>query len=157
MVKVLFVCMGNICRSPTAEGTFRHIVEQGGLSDEFHIDSAGTIDFHIGDPPDVRAQETALRYGVDITRLRARQVNSNDFHIFDYVLAMDRENFQGLNQICPEGRGNRLHMFCDFHPDASIREVPDPYYGGTRGFDTVFDLVMKASKGLLEHIQKRPV
>jgi protein-tyrosine phosphatase len=152
-IKVLFVCMGNICRSPTAQGVFRAMVEREGLSERILTDSAGTIDYHIGGLPDRRARETALKRGVDLSDLRARLVTVSDFEAFDYVVAMDRSNFQDLSALCPPGLEDRLHMFLDFAPDQPVREVPDPYYGGTAGFERVFDLVEEASRGLLTRIK----
>ncbi|MET0026500.1 MAG: low molecular weight protein-tyrosine-phosphatase [Candidatus Thiodiazotropha sp.] len=152
-IKVLFVCMGNICRSPTAQGVFRAMVAEEGLNDRILTDSAGTIDYHIGGLPDRRARETALKRGVDLSDLRARQVNVEDFEAFDYIVAMDRSNYQDLSALCPPGLETRLHMFLDFAPDQPVREVPDPYYGGKAGFDRVFDLVEEASRGLLSRIR----
>jgi len=135
MVNVLFVCLGNICRSPTAEGVFRDLVEREGLSDKIHTDSAGTHAYHIGEPPDSRAQDEAKRRGIDISGLRGRQARAADFKDFDYVLAMDRSNHQNLLSICPLDMEQRLSMFLDFAPGIDRREVPDPYYEG--GFDSV--------------------
>ncbi|MCU7933410.1 MAG: low molecular weight phosphotyrosine protein phosphatase [Candidatus Thiodiazotropha sp. (ex Dulcina madagascariensis)] len=153
-IRVLFVCMGNICRSPTAQGIFRAMVETEGLSDRIVTDSAGTIDYHVGGKPDRRARETALKRGVDLNDLRARQVMVEDFDQFDYVVAMDRSNYHDLLDLCPSGREGRLHLFLDFAPHLPVREVPDPYYGGAAGFDRVFDLVEAASKGLLQRIRQ---
>lgn len=155
MVKVLFVCMGNICRSPTAHGVFREMVRREGLEDRIVTDSAGTHAYHVGEPPDRRAQETAVRRGIDMSDLRARRAEPQDFHDFDYVLAMDQDNYQGLSGICPEGMQDRLQMFMDFAPDMRTREVPDPYYGGASGFEHVFDLVEAAAAGLLADIRQR--
>ncbi|MBT3059487.1 MAG: low molecular weight protein-tyrosine-phosphatase [Candidatus Thiodiazotropha sp.] len=151
-VSILFVCMGNICRSPTAQGVFRELVAQQGLSDYIATDSAGTIDYHSGSKPDRRARETAIKRGLDLSDLRARMVTAEDFELFDYVVAMDRSNYADLLALCPEGREERLHLFLDYAPQQPIREVPDPYYGGPAGFDRVFDLVEEASRGLLEKI-----
>lgn len=154
-VKVLFVCMGNICRSPTAEGVFRHLVREAGLDGQIHTDSAGTHAYHVGEPPDRRAQATAASRGIQLDDLRARRVSAEDFHEFDYVLAMDNDNHYMLASLCPEGREDRLHMFLAFAPHLTIREVPDPYYGGPQGFEQVFDMVEHASRGLLEDIRTR--
>ncbi|ODB94872.1 phosphotyrosine protein phosphatase [Candidatus Thiodiazotropha endoloripes] len=154
-VNVLFVCMGNICRSPTAQGVFRDIVEKAGLSDRIITDSAGTIDYHVGGKPDRRARETANKRGIDLTDLRARQVRVSDFDQFDYVLAMDRSNYEDLSALCPSGEEHRLHLFMDFAPARKEQEVPDPYYGGAAGFENVFDMVEEASRGLLEHIRQQ--
>ena len=154
-VQVLFVCMGNICRSPTAEGVFRHLVRSEGLESVITTDSAGTLDYHVGKPPDRRAQATAHNRGIDIGDLRARRVVEEDFERFDYVLAMDHDNYTNLAEICPSGYEERLFYFLDFADDVKHREVPDPYYGGAKGFELVFDMVEKASKGLLGDIRQR--
>lgn len=154
-VSVLFVCMGNICRSPTAEGVFRHIVEQEGLDEHIHIDSAGTHAYHVGEQPDSRAQQTARSRGIDLSRQRARKVCHDDFEQFDYVLAMDNDNHAILTSMCPAGNDECLSLFLDFAAQRAESEVPDPYYGGPQGFEHVFDLVEDASRGLLEDIRKR--
>ena len=151
--KVLFVCMGNICRSPTAEGVFRQLVEQQGLAGQISVDSAGTHDYHIGDPPDARSQAAAARRGYALSSLRARQVTIEDFARFDYVLAMDEDNLSLLQQQCPDEYCGRLKLFLEFAKDRELREVPDPYYGGAQGFAEVLDLVESAARGLLEHIR----
>lgn len=156
-VRVLFVCMGNICRSPTAHGVFRKLVEQAGLGDRIEIDSAGTHAYHEGEPPDRRAQETARRRGIDMGDLRARRARAEDFDDFDYILAMDQDNYHSLSALCPEGRGleRRLMLLMDFAPQMRTREVPDPYYGASGGFETVYDMVEAAVAGLLEDIRRR--
>ncbi|WP_043758201.1 low molecular weight protein-tyrosine-phosphatase [Imhoffiella purpurea] len=154
-VKVLFVCMGNICRSPTAHGVFRKLVVDAGLSRLIEIDSAGTHAYHLGETPDRRARETALTRGIDIGDLRARRAIAEDFHRFDYILAMDRDNYECLAEICPAGMEPKLRLFLDFAPDLSVREVPDPYYGGQRGFERVFDMVELAAQGLLADVTSR--
>jgi len=151
---ILFVCMGNICRSPTAEGIFRHIVEQQGLSDSFTLDSAGTHAYHVGAPPDHRAQETAESRGIDLSDLRGRKVTVNDFETFDYVLAMDKDNLNSLKDLYPSAKDSQLKLFLDFASDLNFDEVPDPYYGGTKGFEKVFDMLENASKGLINHIKE---
>lgn len=153
MVNVLFVCLGNICRSPTAEGVFRDLVQREGLSDKIRTDSAGTHAYHIGEPPDGRAQAEAKRRGIDISGLRGRQARTKDFKDFDYVLAMDRSNHQNLLSICPLDMEERLSMFLDFAPDVERREVPDPYYEG--GFDSVYDMIEQAAQGLLADIRAK--
>lgn len=153
-IKILFVCMGNICRSPMAEGVFRHLVKQAGLDGRIAIDSAGTHDYHIGEPPDPRAQRTAGRRGYDLSMLRGRQVSRADFGEFDYLLAMDRMNLRVLERLCPSQHGHKLKLLMEFSNDAALREVPDPYYGGDQGFERVLDLVEQASDGLLEHLRK---
>ncbi len=152
MVSVLFVCLGNICRSPTAEGVFADVVQEAGLVDLIATDSAGTIAFHEGEPPDVRARETALKHGVDIGHLRARQFRADDFDRFEYILAMDGENLRHLNLARPDEYEGRLQLFLDFAPKRKGSEVPDPYQGGARGFEKVFELITGASKGLLDAI-----
>ena len=153
MIRVLFVCMGNICRSPTAEGMFRNMVASEGLADRIETDSCGTISYHIGQAPDSRAQAAAIKRGYDISDLRARQVRPDDFDTFDYVVAMDRENYSNLQTVCPPSREDRLHMFLAFAPELGTREVPDPFYGGPQGFQTVLDLCETASKGLIADIR----
>ena len=153
MTKVLFVCMGNICRSPTAEGVFRHKVEQNNLQDQISIDSAGTHAYHVGNPPDLRAQDAALKRDIDLSSQRARRVSTDDFSEFDYVIAMDESNKDDLLSICPVGLEDRIHLFLDF-ADSNESEVPDPYYGQGRGFEIVLNLVEDASEELLEHIRK---
>ena len=155
MVKVLFVCMGNICRSPTAEGVFTHLVHNSGLTDHIHIDSAGTHAYHIGKPPDSRAQAAARNRSIDLSSQRARKVQTSDFHEFDYIIAMDDSNIADLEYICPQGQQEKLHLFLSFADTVNDREVPDPYYGGEQGFEHVLDLVEKASEGLLNTIQKQ--
>lgn len=155
MVKVLFVCLGNICRSPTAEGVFRALVRDGGLADRIEVDSAGTSDWHIGEPPDGRGQAAAARRGYDLSVLRARQVTAHDFDRFDYVIAMDQANLAKLSALAPAGRGDKLSLFLAFAPELGVREVPDPYYGGPDGFDDVLDMIEAASRGLLADIQAR--
>lgn len=152
--RVLFVCMGNICRSPTAEGVFRHLVAAQGRSGQIIIDSAGTHDYHVGAAPDVRAQAAAARRGYDLSDLRARQVTRGDFTTFDHVLAMDAANHRLLQQLCPAECRDRLRLVLDFATGTALREVPDPYYGGAQGFEAVLDLVENAAHGLLRHIKK---
>jgi protein-tyrosine phosphatase len=147
--------MGNICRSPTAHGVFRKMVFDEGLTEHIEIDSAGTHAYHVGNPPDRRAQQTADSRGIDLSDLRARQARSEDFTEFDYVIAMDQDNYHSLMSICPVGHEDRIHMFMDFAPSMRSREVPDPYYGGPEGFEKVFDMVDAASKGLLADIRRR--
>jgi len=154
-VKVLFVCMGNICRSPTAHGVFRKLVEDEGYADRIDIDSAGTHAYHVGEPPDSRATRTAMGRGIDLGDLRARKVRSTDFSEFDYVLAMDRENLSLLKNSCPDEYSDRLYLFLEFAPETNTQEVPDPYYGGESGFDQVFDLVTAGSRGLLADIKDK--
>ena len=153
MQAVLFVCTGNICRSPTAEGVFRTLLEANGLAGSVAVESAGTGNWHIGEPPDDRAREAALRRGIDIADQRARQVQVEDFDRFDLVLAMDESHYQQLRRLCPEGQRHRLRLFLDFAPALGTRDVPDPYYGGPDGFETVLDMIEAASAGLLAEIR----
>lgn len=155
MIRVLFVCLGNICRSPTAEGVFRKLVVEQGWAERIEIDSAGTHAYHVGAPPDARAQAAARRRGVDLSALRGRQALAQDFERFDYVLAMDRENLENLLAICPTGLEHKLQLFMEFAPGREEDEVPDPYYGGPGGFDRVLDMVEAAARGLLEDIRRR--
>ena len=155
MVKVLFVCLGNICRSPTAEGVFRRYVVEAGLAENILIDSAGTHAYHIGEPPDQRAQETAARRGIDISGLRGRRATAADLDEFDYVLAMDQENLQNLLAISEEHHRQRIRLFLEFAEELDEKEVPDPYYGGPGGFDRVIDMIEEASAGLLANIRQK--
>ena len=152
MVKVLFVCMGNICRSPSAEGVFRALVEGRGIADRFLIDSCGTLDYHTGDAPDPRAQKTAKRRGIDISGLRGRQYCPSDFTDFDYILAMDHDNLGVLKRVCPKEHRHKLDLFCEYLLGRSNEEVPDPYYGGDSGFEDVYDLIEEASTAFLAAI-----
>ncbi len=153
MIKVLFVCMGNICRSPTAQGIFEHLIAAEGLAHAVAADSAGTTAYHLGNPPDGRATQAAAKRGVDLTGYRARQVQPADFHDFDLVLAMDRDNFRSLEPIVPPGGEARLRMFLEFAPTLGIDDVPDPYYGAGDGFERVLDMVEAGAHGLLAHIR----
>ena len=150
---VLFVCLGNICRSPTAEGVFRSLVESRGLAEIINIDSAGTSNWHIGEHPDPRAIDAARKRGVDLTGLRGRQAIARDFSEFDYVIAMDHENYANLSQLATPAQQAKLHLFLTFAEGVSEVEVPDPYFGGAGGFPHVLDLIENASQGLLRHIQ----
>lgn len=156
MVKVLFVCMGNICRSPMAEGTFRRLLQDAGLADKVYVDSAGTHSYHIGARPDERGQHTARRRGVELSGIRARQVLPSDLLEFDYVLAMDRDNYAHLLDLCERTeQRTKLYLLMDFAAELPEQEVPDPYYGGLGGFERVMDLLEVASEGLLRHIRER--
>ncbi len=156
-MNVLFVCTGNICRSPTAEGVFRALLEANGLAEEVAVDSAGTGSWHVGEPPDGRASAAALRRGIDISGQRARQVRMEDFERFDFVLALDEGHYRQLALMCPDGRRNRLRLLLDFAPALGTPDVPDPYYGGGDGFETVLDMIEAASAGLLAEIRaERP-
>ncbi len=149
---ILFVCMGNICRSPTAEAVFRKMAEEAGLIERVFIDSAGTHDYHIGSPPDERSMRAARGRGYDMSGLRARQVEAKDFLHFDYILAMDRDNLAMLKRIASPGLQGKARLFMEFSGDFADPEVPDPYYGGAQGFETVLDRVESASRGLLAQI-----
>lgn len=155
MVKVLFVCMGNICRSPTAQGVFEHLVEQHGLDSHIEIDSAGTHAYHVGEPPDRRAQKTALNRGVDLSAQKARRVQVEDFDYFDYVVAMDSDNYANLVEICPAAQQEKVRLFLEYSDHFDERDVPDPYYGAARGFERVLDMIESASAGLLDEIKVR--
>ncbi|MCW8923041.1 MAG: low molecular weight phosphotyrosine protein phosphatase [Gammaproteobacteria bacterium] len=154
MIKVLFVCMGNICRSPSAEGVFRDKVSAAGLSDKIHIDSAGTHAYHVGNPPDPRSQEAAIKRDYNLSAQRARKVEVDDFDEFDYVIAMDMSNEDDLQAICPAGLEDKIHLFLKFSDNTDRKEVPDPYYGAGNGFEIVLDLIEDAADGLIAHLQK---
>lgn len=146
--------MGNICRSPTAEGVFRHLLEERDLADRFVVDSAGTHAYHVGDPPDPRAIEAAAARGIDLRGIRARRVERDDFERFDLVLAMDDDNMAILMRKCPGDYRDRLQRFLAYAPDTRRRNVPDPYYGSGNGFEEVLDLVEAASRGLLDTLTR---
>ncbi len=152
---VLFVCMGNICRSPSAHGVVRHHLQQRYAELPVRLDSAGTHGYHIGDPPDQRSIAAAARRGVTMDDLRARQVEVDDFHNFDLVLAMDEQNLHALRQFRPDNARAELKLFLELAPSLDVREVPDPYYGGANGFEHVLDLIEQASEGLLVQIADR--
>jgi protein-tyrosine phosphatase len=154
-IRVLFVCLGNICRSPTAHGVFGALVERRGLGASVEVDSCGTGGWHIGKAPDARATAEAARRGYDLTGLRARQVHVSDFDYYDYILAMDLANLSDLQRLCPDPFSGHLGLFLEFAGDDTQREVPDPYYGEGEGFSQVLDLVEAASEGLLNVVQAR--
>ena len=145
--------MGNICRSPTAHGVFQQLVSQYKLDEVVSVDSAGTFDYHIGKSPDKRATVAAANRNYDLSHLRARQVASSDFQKFDYILAMDNENYSDLVAQCNDEYKDKISLFLEYATQSNVREVPDPYYGGSHGFETVLDLVEDASLGLLEHLR----
>jgi protein-tyrosine phosphatase len=153
-MKILFVCLGNICRSPTAEGVLRTLAAREAPELGIEVDSAGTAAFHTGEPPDPRTRQAAARRGYDLSRQRARIVEPVDFERFDLILAMDRENLRVLRQRAPASAHQRLRLFLEFAPDAGLTEVPDPYYGGPNGFEEVLDLVEAATRGLLAHLRQ---
>jgi protein-tyrosine phosphatase len=154
MVKVLFVCLGNICRSPTADGVIRKLVADAGLAEQIQVDSAGTAGWHIGRAPDPRTVAAAQKRGFDLSPLCARQVTRVDFAEFDYVLAMDKSNLSDLQALKPAGYRGHLGLFLAFSEQQKFREVPDPYHGGNDGFELVLDLVEDAALGLLNDIRK---
>jgi len=151
---ILFVCMGNICRSPTAEGVFRHFVHEAGLAERVAVDSAGTHAYHVNEPPDRRARAAAERRGYSLDQIRARRVEAADYERFDYVIAMDRDNLTLLTEQSEVGHHDKIRLFLEF-AQADEDEVPDPYYGGATGFERVLDLVEDASRGLLETLKSR--
>jgi protein-tyrosine phosphatase len=151
--RVLFVCMGNICRSPTVEGVFRSIVAIELPGRLIQIDSAGTHAYHVGQPPDPRAQRAALRRGIDLSALRARRIAETDFSNFDLVLAMDPLNVAVMHEVCPPDLHARIRLLMEFAPAIDREDVPDPYYGGSNGFEYVLDLAEEASAGLIAHLR----
>lgn len=152
MTRVLFVCLGNICRSPLAEGVFRHLVESEGLDDTIEIDSAGTGAWHVGEEPDPRSQEVAARNGVSLDGQRARRVENSDFDHYDWIVAMDSENEGDLQRMQPDESRSRVVRLRDFDPDGT-GDVPDPYYGGPQGFDLVYRMVERSGRAFLDHLQ----
>lgn len=152
-IGILFVCLGNICRSPTAEGVFRRLADERGLSPYLRVDSAGTHAYHVGEPPDPRSQKAAKARGIDLSVLRARRVDHGDFYQFDHILAMDANNFANLMDMRPPDASAQVKYFLDYAPHLNIREVPDPYYGGGNGFERVLDMVEDASMGLLDELE----
>ena len=152
--RVLFVCLGNICRSPTAEGVLRHLAAKEAPGLALDIDSAGTADYHIGAPPDPRSQRAALKRGIDISGLQARQVAADDFARFDLILAMDAENLRELRALQPRNSRAAVQLFLEYAPDLGLRDVPDPYYRDAAAFEEVLDLTTAASRGLLAALQE---
>ncbi len=145
--------MGNICRSPSAQGVFEKLISDKGLSDLFEVDSAGTHSYHIGSAPDSRSISFAQKRGIDLTTQQARQAKSRDFEKFDYIIAMDDDNFENLKQICPSPKfDNKLFTIMSFSENKHYTEIPDPYYGGESGFDLILDLLEDACNGLLKQI-----
>lgn len=155
MNKVLFVCTGNICRSPSAAGVFQHIIDEAGLSDVIGVDSAGTHAFHVGEPPDPRAQAAAQKRGYDLSGYVARQIRPDDFREFDLILAMDWENLSALQQQCPKVYQHKLMLLMRFSNEYEEATVPDPYYGGPEGFNKVLDYIEDAGQGVFELVRKR--
>ncbi len=154
-MRILFVCLGNICRSPTAEVVFRVVASREAPDIVLEIDSAGTAGYHVGELPDQRTRQAAARRGYDLSALRARVVEPEDFEHFDLILAMDRENLRSLERRAPAHARDRLRLFLEFAPQTGISEVPDPYYGGPNGFEDVLDLIEAASRGLIEHLRQQ--
>lgn len=154
-MKVLFVCTGNICRSPTAEAVFRQMVDDAGLSDRVEIASAGTHGYHIGEPPDPRTEGAASKRGYKMKGQTARQIEPDDFHHFDLILAMDRGHRTFLNRIAPNGAEDKVKMFMSMAAGWTEQDVPDPYYGGPDGFEVVLDMIEAASRGLLAALAAR--
>lgn len=152
MIKVLFVCLGNICRSPTAHGIFAKQVLDQQLNQQIYVDSAGTGDWHVGEPPDTRAVQAAFQRGYDLSLLRARQVQASDFSEFDYIVAMDGDNMRNLLAICPDHYHHKINLLLDFG-EHDTKYVPDPYYGGREGFERVIDLIESSTEQLLIHIK----
>jgi len=155
MINILFVCMGNICRSPSAEGFFLNALQESKYKEQVSTDSAGTHGYHVGHTPDSRATETALKFDVDISNLRARKVSVSDFEDYDLIIAMDRNNFEGLQRIRPADSKADLQMMMHYHPEARPEEVPDPYYGGMDGFTYMCELLDSATRGLLKDVEER--
>ena len=153
MINILFICMGNICRSPSAEGFFAAALNKSPYKDQVSIDSAGTHGYHVGHTPDARATATALNFGVDISHLRARKVSVSDFDNYDLIIAMDRSNFEDLQRIQPAGSRASLKMMMQYHPEAKPEEVPDPYYGGMDGFTYMCKLLESATQELLKDVE----
>jgi low molecular weight protein-tyrosine phosphatase len=151
-MRILFVCMGNICRSPSAEGVFRSLLAARAPQLAVEIDSAGTHDYHVGEPPDDRAIAAARRRGIDLSSLRARTVQAGDFEYYDLILAMDEQNLRELRRRAPAARHDRIRLMMEFVPSGAVRAVPDPYYGGPQGFEQVLDLLEEASEGLLREM-----
>ncbi|HEX4782334.1 MAG TPA: low molecular weight protein-tyrosine-phosphatase [Usitatibacter sp.] len=152
-MSVLVVCTGNICRSPTGEGVLRHLAKARGLADRIHVASAGTHDYHVGDPPDARSLEHATKRGYDLSAQRAAQVSARDFSEYDYILAMDRGHLRALRGLQPEGSRAKLGLFLEASGRWKGEDVPDPYYGGTAGFEEVLDMVEEAGERWLDRFE----
>lgn len=152
MMKILMVCMGNICRSPLAEGVVRRLADRAGMNARIEVDSAGTLAYHAGEQPDPRAKKVAASRGYDLSGMRARRVAEDDFSHFDLVLAMDKQNLAALERVCPEEYLHKLRLFMDYAEDTGLDEIPDPYYGGPDGFEHVLDMCEAAAQGLIASI-----
>lgn len=155
MTRVLFVCLGNICRSPLAEGVFRRVASEAGLDGVFEVASAGTYAYHRGQGADRRAVSTALAHGVDLRAHRARPVDAGDFETFDHIVAMDRQNQADLLEICPRAHRGKVSLLLEHAPELGLDEVPDPYYGGADGFEHVFTMIERSCRSLLENLRPR--
>ncbi|MCL2345795.1 MAG: low molecular weight phosphotyrosine protein phosphatase [Desulfobulbus sp.] len=153
--RILLVCMGNICRSPTAEGVLRKVIQQNNLGDAVEVDSAGTHGYHAGEAPDIRTQRAAMVRGYDLSQLRARKVARQDLDYFDLILAMDRSNLDNLQRLATPEQSRRIKLFMDYAKNFDDDEVPDPYYGLGHGFDIVLDMVEDAAQGLIEEIKQK--
>jgi protein-tyrosine phosphatase len=153
-VKVLFVCTGNICRSPTAEGVLRKLVAEAGLAHRIEVDSAGTHGYHVGDPPDPRAIRSAALRGYDLSDLRARRVERGDFERFDLLISMDRGHHEWLLELCPDGQFHRLRLFQDFAEAPDLLDVPDPYYGEVADYELALDMIEPGARGLLQALER---
>ena len=154
-MRILFLCMGNICRSPAGHCVFQHMVNQAGLSEQFEIDSAGTIDFHVGSPPDQRMQTSMRSRNIPVIGT-ARQLKQNDLKYFDLILAMDKENLEGAKSLDTSGEfHSKIKLFCDYCTQHNETEVPDPYYGGNRGFEKVLDLIEDGCANLLKQLRNQ--
>lgn len=156
MIKVLFVCLGNICRSPMGEGSFKHLVAKAGLSQQIAVDSAGTSSYHIGELPDERMRETAERYGIILDH-KARQLSVEDFDTFHYIIAMDSKNYHNINLLAGKinaSKPYKIFMMREFDTNRTSEDVPDPYFGGMDGFEEVYQIVMRSNEKLLEYIIK---
>jgi protein-tyrosine phosphatase len=154
-IKVLFVCMGNICRSPTAHGVFQELVNDANLSSMIIVESAGTTAYHVGESPDQRACITASDNGIDLSTIKAREVENNDFHNQNYILAMDYANLHKLTAHCPTQHLDKVELLLNYHSDKQLEEVPDPYYGGKKGFANVFEMINIACRQLLCDIKEK--
>ena len=147
--------MGNICRSPSAQGVFEKFVDDNGLKSQFNIDSAGTHSYHVGGKPDSRSAQAAIQRGIDIRHQMARKIVQADFESFDCIIVMDNDNHMNVKMVCPPQYQYKIHKMMEFAPSSKYSEVPDPYYGGEQGFELVLDLLENASIGLLEHIKSK--
>jgi protein-tyrosine phosphatase len=154
-MKILFVCLGNICRSPTAEAVLRGVLAREAPELAITVDSAGTSNYHLDSPPDRRSQAAARQRDYDLSDLRARQVRAEDFTAFDLILAMDRNNLEELLRMAPKSARGKIQLFLDYAPEQALREVPDPYFGGATGFEDVLDLIEAASRGLLRRLREQ--